>query len=60
MILRSGLHLAGMALAMIVSTRAPDLGATARPILILIVSEDNVPELGCYAYLSGQPTHVVN
>ncbi len=60
MILRSDLQLAGMAFAMIVSTRAPDLGAEARPNIILIVSKDNGPALGCYAYLNGQPTHVVN
>ena len=48
MILRSCLHLAGVALAMIVSTRAPDLVAATRPNIILIISEDNGPELGCY------------
>ena len=48
MILRSCLHLAGVALAMIVSTRAPDLVAATPPNIILIISEDNGPELGCY------------
>lgn len=61
MILRSCLHLAGMALAMIVSTRAPDLVAEARPNMILIVSEDNGPSSVATPTSTGsRPTWSIN
>jgi N-sulfoglucosamine sulfohydrolase len=48
MILRFCIHLSCVALATIMFTRTPDLVAAQRPNILLIVSEDNGPELGCY------------
>ena len=58
MILRSCLHLACVTLVTVVSTRAPDLVAATRPNILLIVSEDNGPEIGAYGDRHARTPHL--